>query len=204
MKSGALLLAGVFFGIGLSMTSPQADGQAEKPTWGPKEEAALRAAKALMDVTLTVHKVYVEHVTRVILRKPDSGIKSNFDFAVAENTIPSPDTLVKFIGQTLAAEGRGANMRMYSEFPFAHRVGTPEAVLDDQEKAALEVFRRDASAADWKAVSTKGGIRVVRYFVPRKMSKGCVDCHNNRADSSKKDWKVGDAGGAFEAVVPIE
>ena len=44
---------------------------------------------------------------------------------------------------------------------------------------------------------------MLRYAIARVLKESCVECHNTRSDSPKKDWKVGDVRGILEITRPL-
>jgi Protein of unknown function (DUF3365) len=49
----------------------------------------------------------------------------------------------------------------------------------------------------------KDGKKILRYSIARVLKNSCVDCHNSRADSPKKNWKEGDVRGVLELTRPL-
>ena len=40
--------------------------------------------------------------------------------------------------------------------------------------------------------------------VPAVVNRYCIGCHNNDANSTKRDWKVGEVGGVLEIIRPLD
>lgn len=164
------------------------------------QRAGLTTASALADQVATLRTFYTNEV---VGRARTSGMKVDHDFSGKRDTLPLPATFVKVLGQQIAREHPGTLVRLYSDFPFPHRRGTPEADLDGFERGALTALRRDPDAPV-TTIEMFEGRRSVRYAVADRMRASCVDCHNAHPDSPKKDWREGDVRGVVEVVVPVE
>jgi class 3 adenylate cyclase len=113
--------------------------------------------------------------------------------------IPIPATLSLELGTIIGKHGENIGYRFTSDYAFAERA--PHA-LDAFEKKALADFRAKRDP-DMVATSLSGSLfeRQIRMAVPVVMGAACVACHNSRADSPKRDWKVGDVRGIQEITV---
>jgi methyl-accepting chemotaxis protein len=127
------------------------------------------------------------------------GLKANFDHQTDAATIPLPATMIHDLGNLLKPEG--TNLALYSLYPFPNR-----------QDRKLDAFGREA----WDFLTTKpdgvfsrretvDGKQVVRVAVADRMTdQTCVGCHNARADSPKRDWKLGDVRGVLEVASNID
>jgi len=86
---------------------------------------------------------------------------------------------------------------------FSHRDGGPP---DDFARDAIRFFRERQQRGEpldepyFRFVDDFQGESAHRYATQRIMLKDCVVCHNERAESTKRDWKVGDVGGVLEII----
>jgi adenylate cyclase len=90
--------------------------------------------------------------------------------------------------------------RLYSDHPFRSRQdGGPH---DDFERVALAELRRDPDTpvSRFEVFQDRPSLR---YATARRMQADCIGCHNNDANSTKRDWKVGDLGGVLEIIRPL-
>jgi PAS domain S-box-containing protein len=134
------------------------------------------------------------------IKRNTKDIKFNYDHKDKEGTIPLPATFVHDIGG-LFDNLDGVKFKLYSNYPFPNRA---KRVLDDYQKDALEFVEKNPNKSYVKK-DILDGQPVLRVAVADFLSaKGCVTCHNTRADTPKNDWKLGDIRGVFEVVTPLE
>lgn len=108
------------------------------------------------------------------------------------------NTSVHDLSETLIKNG-GINVRYYSEHPFANH---KERILDEFEKEALLYLQNNPEKIFAKE-DTKGNKKIYRIAAADIVSSSsCVECHNSREDSPKRDWKIGDTIGVLELSVP--
>ena len=161
---------------------------------------ALESIMQQADLLLHANDEYSDIVKRV----RDSGFQVTHDPIPEKQKVPLsiPATFVHDIGRRLEHSPTSeVSVRLYSEYPFPWRVkeGGPR---DRFEREALEVLEGDP-AQHYYRFEEKDGRNVLRYAVARVLKDSCVDCHNSRADSPKKDWKVGDVRGVLEITRPL-
>ena len=160
--------------------------------------AGLNTAQTLANQVTTLRSFYTKEI---VSRAKDVGIRLNHDFAERKDTLPLPATLVHALGDKIAQDYPGTQVRLYSRHPFPHRAATE--TYDTFEQDALTALEQEPTTP----VSTMemvGGRLSVRYAVADQMREGCVGCHNSHPESPKTDWKVGDVRGVIEVVVPVD
>ena len=141
------------------------------------------------------------YTNEILARAKKGGLKANFDFADHETVLPLPATLVYVLGDKVAEQLPGSEIKIYSNHPFPNRVA--EASQDPFQAQALVALEKDPNTPVWK-MDERNGRHVVRYVTAEVMKEGCVACHNSHGDSPKLDWKVGDVRGGIEVIVPVD
>ncbi|SFV66895.1 Sensory box histidine kinase/response regulator [hydrothermal vent metagenome] len=95
----------------------------------------------------------------------------------------------------------GMQIRLYSKYPFPNR---QDRKLDTFSLEALEAIEKNQDRPYMREDILKGK-NVMRIAVVDTMSaQACVNCHNTRVDTPKKDWKLGDVRGVLEVILPIQ
>ena len=96
---------------------------------------------------------------------------------------------------------QGTVINLYSPLPFPNR---KDRVMDEFGKDAWAALLQDPTSVFVRR-DVMNGSEVVRVAVGDTLSaQGCVNCHNTRADSPKRDWKLGELRGVLEIVNVIE
>lgn len=83
-------------------------------------------------------------------------MKINYDFAQEKNTLPLPATLVNVLGQQIEKDYPGTKIRLYSPYPFPHRIkeleqkgmwsqGDYQKGMDQLERDAYAALEKDPS-----------------------------------------------------------
>jgi hypothetical protein len=161
------------------------------------------AAEANARATIAQYSLLRGYYTDKVVAKVKAGsdMAVSFDHDAAARTIPLPATMIQDLSALLAKSDIGTSLRLYSAYPFPNR---KERVLD---AFANEALAQLSAAPDQVVVRTEtaNGHTLVRVAVSdRLVNQGCVTCHNTRADSPKRDWKLNDMRGALEVTVPID
>lgn len=162
------------------------------------EQAGLNTAEAVSNQIVTLRKFYT---TQVASRAKAAGMGLDYNFATQDKTLPLPATLVKALGQQLATDHPGLQVRLFSRHPFPFRAATES--YDQFEKDSLDSLEKNPKVPVSR-IETINGRLSMRYAVADVMQQGCVDCHNHHPLSPKRDWKVGDVRGVIEVSVPID
>lgn len=137
----------------------------------------------------------------VVAKARAFGMKVNYEHEQHPDTIPLPATLTMELGQKLEAARAGAQVRLYSNYPFPWRASRPPP--DAFETSALDAVQRDPSQPYYEFKEFEGRPSL-RYVIADQMSQSCVDCHNQHPDSPKRDWHVGDVRGGLEFIRPLD
>jgi len=150
----------------------------------------------------TLRKYYASNVVGKVKKNSQGSVKINFDHEVKSDTIPLPATMIHDMGALVSSKKGGVKLKLYSDYPFPNRRGVQ---LDSFSQNAMQTFRNGNVEKPVTSVEIYDGVESVRVSIADFMvAKGCVSCHNTRADSPKTDWKMGDVRGALEVILPIE
>jgi methyl-accepting chemotaxis protein len=162
------------------------------------EQAGVTTGRAVANQVVTLRSFYTEQVAS---RARKSGMTLDWDFANKDGALPLPATLVKALGESIAKEHPGTDVKLLSRHPFPHRAA--QSRLDTFETEALASLEKDPTTPVHRVEQVNGRLSV-RYAVADVMKQGCVSCHNSHPSSPKTDWKVGDVRGIVEVVVPVD
>jgi serine/threonine protein kinase len=149
----------------------------------------------------TLEQLREQYTSEVVSRASIYGVPVRHDYLEEKGAIPLPATLVKQLGERINKNRRGADVRLYSDYPFPWRSGSGPA--DDFESDALAELRNDPDQPYYR-FGEIDGIPVLRYAIADRMKPACVACHNSHPSSPKTDWKVGDVRGVLEIIRPLD
>jgi serine/threonine protein kinase len=163
---------------------------------------ALEGAEQQSETMDEVHRYY----GRVAAHLQKAGVEGdiNWESNPGRLTMPPPATLTIDLGeQVTARDESGMRIRLYSDYPFKHRLNRPPP--DDFERAALAELRRDPSRPYYRFEELDGK-PVLRFATARVMEPACVNCHNKHPDRSDDwpVWKAGDVRGVLEIIRPLD
>jgi methyl-accepting chemotaxis protein len=161
------------------------------------EQAGLTTGRAVANQVVTLRSFYTAEIAS---RAKKAGMQLGVDYAQKDGMLPLPATLVKALGESIAKQYPGTDVRLLSKYPFPNRAGTQLDAFQAQSLAALE---KDPTTPQHRVEDMNGRLSV-RYVVADVMKEGCVACHNSHPQSPKTDWKVGDVRGIVEVVVPVD
>src|SRR5262249_29617609 len=151
-------------------------------------------------LTLTVREAQNLYSREVVDRLKDHNVPISPDYTLRPGTIPLPPTLTTLLARRIS-EREGGAVRLYSDHPFPSNKDRPPP--DDFENEALRRLRQDPEQPFYR-IEPWQGRRSLRYATAEVMrDKKCIDCHNQHADSPKKDWKLGDVRGVLEVILPL-
>ncbi len=161
---------------------------------------ALESVTQQADLLLHANDEYSDIVKKV----RDSGYQITHDPIPEKNKVPLsiPATFIHDIGLRLEKSPTSdIDVRLYSQYPFPWRI-KEGGVRDQFEKDALAILEENPKR-EYHQFEIRKGKRVLRYAIARVLKESCVECHNTRSDSPKKDWKVGDVRGILEITRPL-
>jgi len=161
-------------------------------------------------LTLNNAQLYSEAITEfrtlysseVVARVREQGILVTHDYAQRPGAIPLPATLSIILGQRIGQHGSGADLKLYSPYPYPWRQLTG-GLRSEFARTAWSHFQQHPSVPFYQFESSDNG-QVLRFAVADIMRASCVGCHNQHQDTPKSDWQVGDVRGVLEVVWPIK
>ncbi|MCE9606089.1 MAG: protein kinase [Planctomycetia bacterium] len=161
---------------------------------------ALESVKQQAEMLEEIDKMYT---TEVVERLAPLKIEITHDYRTKSSTaIPLPATLNIDLGQRVSEKSAsGMQVRLYSDHPFKSRAGG--GPKDDFERYALTALAADSSQPIDR-FETYQGRPSLRFAKARLMAEGCVRCHNQHNESTKKNWKAGELGGVLEIIRPLD
>jgi methyl-accepting chemotaxis protein len=162
------------------------------------EQSGLATGRAVANQVVTLRSFYTAEIAS---RAKKAGMDLGYDFRQRDGVLPLPATLVKALGESIAKEYPGTDVRLMSRHPFPHRAASSQ--LDGFQERALTALEKDPKTPQHVVESVDGRLSV-RYAVADVMKEGCVACHNSHPESPKRGWKVGDVRGLVEVVVPVD
>ena len=168
--------------------------------------SALESAAQQSEILDKVNKFYTADV---VDRLQIKGVDVTHNYTNRKNAIPLPATLTIELGRLISENKEGVQVRLYSDHPFRTRKdGGPK---DEFESQALDWFRdkptdwfKDKATQPYYRFEEFDGKPSLRCATARLMQETCVKCHNDHADSTKKDWKVGEVVGVLEIIRPLD
>jgi methyl-accepting chemotaxis protein len=157
------------------------------------------AERAALETVNQFKELRGYYTKNVVAKAVAAGLTATPEHAQDPNSIPLPATLIHDISEVL--KSRDTRIQLYSTLPFPIRA---ERKLDEFQQRAWSFLSTNSKAtlSEQQAVD---GNRTLRVAVADVMqAEACVACHNARADSPKRDWKLGDVRGVLEVNTSIE
>ncbi len=159
-------------------------------------ETARESARMQADMLEDVNTFYSEIVEQV-----GTHVDVTHEYRERPGAMPLPATFTIEAGSRMSCNKDGMRVRLFSDHPFPWR--TDGGPRDDFESAALAKLRQNPGEAYYEFAEIDGQ-PYLRFARARLMKESCLQCHNGRADSPKRDWKVGDVRGVLEIMRPLE
>jgi signal transduction histidine kinase/CheY-like chemotaxis protein len=161
------------------------------------EATARENARDYSTAISTFRSLYTSEVVRPLLAR---GVPATHDYFERQGEIPLPATLSMEMGKQIGTMGSGVVVRLYSPYPFPFR--WDGGIKDEFEDRAWKSLTRDPTTPV-DSFEPVAGRQAYRYATADVMEQICVDCHNARKDSPRRDWKVGDVRGVLEVDMPL-
>lgn len=158
------------------------------------QAAAEETARAVSDF----RAYYSQNIVTPMRR---AGIEITHDHAERPHALPLPATMSMELGSYMSRRGEAIDVRMVSEHPFAWR---RERSLDDFQRSALRTLSVTEGQCYQRYETDAEGRLLFRLAKPVRMEPSCVGCHNERLDSPRRDWQVGDLRGIQEISIDVE
>ncbi|NCB11888.1 MAG: response regulator [Erysipelotrichia bacterium] len=169
------------------------------PKYSYENQKIIMEKKAI-DIVNNLKKIrayYTEYIIKELKNHPDITI--DLDHKIKDGTIPLPATLLHDFTELLAEEDM--EIELYSEYPFENR---KDRVLNDFQKESLSYLINNPTEIYSKIIQTPMGKKFAVAIPDIFFEQTCVNCHNTRIDSPKRDWELGDVRGVIKVSIPIE
>jgi hypothetical protein len=180
--------------IGCQKHAPKA---AEMPqpevTFKPRE-----MADALHAVIAADREVYALHVVQR-LQGDEKLIKAATNWR-EEKALPLPAQMLRMGSESVQQKGAEFHYVLRSLWPINPK-NAPETAT---ERSGLEFVLAHPETNYYSGESLGGRKYFTAVYPDHALAAVCVDCHNQRTDSPKKDFKVGDVMGGIIVRVPLE
>jgi PAS domain S-box-containing protein len=160
---------------------------------------ALQDASLYAQALTEFRTLYTSEVMEIVRPR---GIEITHDYMSHAGAIPLPVTLTMLLGERISAHEAGAQVRLYSPYPFPAR-RAEGGLRDAFGQAAWDALQRNPTTS-FHRVEEVQGRPALRYATADLMRPGCVNCHNTHPASPKMDWKTGDVRGVLEVVFPLD
>jgi PAS domain S-box-containing protein len=168
-------------------------------------QSNLIASIALQDASLyaqALAEFRTLYTSEVVETVRPRGIEVTHDYMTHAGAIPLPVTLTMLLGKRISAHEAGAQIRLYSPYPFPSR-RAEGGLRDAFGQAAWDYLQRNPDSS-FHRIEEVQGRPALRYATADLMRPGCVNCHNTHPASLKTDWKTGDVRGVLEVVFPLD
>lgn len=126
------------------------------------------------------------------------GVTIASDHKGKNGVIPLPATMIHDLSEIYKKSG--LTLKLYSDFPFSNRQAR---TLDAFQKDAWTSLVKSPNQVLVKQEKRKGRTIVRTAIADIMTSQTCVSCHNSHADSSKRNWQLGDVRGVLEVETDI-
>lgn len=116
-----------------------------------------------------------------------------------ERTLPLPAQFFKEASRGLQVRGKPFRYRLVSLWPL-NPENSPE---NEAQRLALEKVVTHGEVVEGE-IQLDNRSYYQAIYPDRAISRACVDCHNARQDSPKKDFKLNDVMGGLEILIPLD
>lgn len=193
LGNGLLAACIVLAGASCRREPPQSP-EASQPavTFKPQE-----MADALHAVIAADREAYARHVVQPLTEaKP-----ANAPEAWKTNGFPPlPEQMLRLASESVQQKGAEFHYVLRSLWP----INSKDAPQTAAEKAGLQYLLDHADSNYYSEESLGGRRYFTAVYADRAIVPACVQCHNRRPDSPKKDFKLGDIMGGMVVRVPLE
>lgn len=161
---------------------------------------SLENARAISELMLQFRRYYnLQIVNR--LQQGDHPVVVTENYKDIKGAIPIPATMSIELADLLGDRMANSPIRFafVSDYPFK---GRNRPAPDAFQREALEAFRADPERKEyWRDERASLDSYGLRFAIPVKMQKACVECHNAHPDSPFRFWRVGDTRGVQEVTL---
>jgi signal transduction histidine kinase len=143
------------------------------------------------------------YAIEVVQRLHVDGLNASEGYRGAEGVIPLPPLLSLNLGGQLGSGRPGEHVRLVSAYPFSQAAGGLGQRMDPFQREAWEFLNQYPEQSFYR-VEQFDGRQSLRFSTAGRMQQECVNCHNENAESPKRDWQVGQVGRIVEIVYPLD
>jgi hypothetical protein len=116
-----------------------------------------------------------------------------------ERTLPLPAQFFKEASRGLQVRGKPFRYRLVSLWPL-----NPEnSPINEAQRLALEKVVTHGEVVEAE-IQLDNRPYYQAIFPDRAISRACVNCHNAREESPKRDFKLNDVMGGLEILIPLD
>ncbi len=162
------------------------------------QDTMLQQANEYARIFTTMRRLYSDEIAQPA---SDNGFDVTHNYKERMGAIPLPATFSILISEKLNETIGGSSINIYSDYAFPWRENS--GAIDEFERNALNTLINEPTEPIYEFTNMDGQA-VVRYVIADVMTESCVDCHNAHPDSPKKDWQIGDVGGALALTLPMD
>jgi methyl-accepting chemotaxis protein len=160
--------------------------------------STLKTAKVATIQIVEDRKQFTKNVVIKLKKDGIVDVHPNRKYASIDGGIPLPATFVQEVSAKINAQG------VYSyDLLSKWNINKEKGLKTDFEKEAFNyLFNKEGK--EFSRYMVHNGIYSLRYATAdTAVAAGCVNCHNNHAESPKQDFKVGDVMGVLVVNIPI-
>ena len=160
--------------------------------------ATLNTAKVATIQIVEDRKQFTKNVVIKLKKDGIVDVHPNRDYTNIDGGIPLPATFVQEVSAKIKAKG------VYSyDLLSKWNINKEKGLKSDFEREAFDyLFNKEGE--EFARYMVHNGIYSLRYATAdTAAAAGCVNCHNNHAESPKHDFKLGDVMGILVVNIPI-
>ncbi|MCJ8293100.1 MAG: response regulator [Colwellia sp.] len=158
-------------------------------------------AQRYLEALSAFRTLYTNEVVKTAIKQ---NITISHDYKNIKNAIPLPATLSMALGKEIGKFQSGAQTFLYSRYPFPWREQENKTIFSqDFSQQAWDSLTKNPEQAFFRFEEVNGQM-AIRYAIADVMREGCIDCHNNHAQTPKNDWQLGDVRGVMEVILPVD
>ncbi len=137
--------------------------------------------------------------TGVVEKMQARGIVQAAEHWKQENALPLPAQFLIETGRLVAERGTGLKYKLVSLWP----IYVWNAPATDFERKGLEAVIKNR-AEPYTGFVRQGRERYFQaIYADLAVTQACVNCHNNHANSPKRDFKLNDVMGGIVITIPL-
>lgn len=140
------------------------------------------------------------YATGVVEKMQAHGIVQAAEHWKQENALPLPAQFLIETGRLVAEKGSGLKYKLVSLWPIYVWNGP----ATDLERKGLEAVIKNPDEP-YTGFVRQGHERYFQaIYADRAVAQACVNCHNNHANSPKRDFKLNDVMGGIVITIPVK